>query len=712
MATLVFSTVGNALGGPVGGAIGALIGQSFDQQLLSPTKRGPRLGDLNVQTSTYGTQIPRLYGSMRVAGTVVWATDLVESEQSSGAKGQPDVTYSYSVSLAVSLSSRVAGSIGRIWADGQLLRGAAGDFKVPTTFRFYDGREDQQIDPLIGSTEGIANTPAYRGLALAVFENLELATFGNRIPFMTFEVVADARPVSVSAVLKDASGGTIDCSGGEELAGFAAYGASVSAAVAPLVESFGIQLFDDGVHLRAPVSAAPVIVGSEELGCSADAGGAAALERQRLAQDTAPGALRLNYYDPSRDYQTGEARALSGEQSGVEVQRDLAVVMTADDAKSLAHSMVAREWSGLDRLTLRLPPSRLDMEPGTIVRPAIAAGYWSVEKTTIEAFVTTAELRRQSGAQTPVPADGGRAVAPADVVQVPSTFALIDIPNVTGSASDSPIVLVAASAASSGWRAQPFSISGAGIAISAATAPRKSVLGTAVTCLGDGAPDLIDARNCVDVQLLDAEQWLTSCDDDALASGINLAVIGDELVQFASATALGEGRFRLERLLRGRGGTEWASGSHAVGETFCLLDAGRVAAVELPLAARGATITLAESSGETTDAMFDARWVRPLRPVHIAANVNSDGALSLSWLRRSRSGFAWLDDVDTPIGEAEEQYRVTLTGAVGQAEFMADQPNLLVNAAALGGLGRTVRAEIVQLGDCAASLPASITIEL
>ena len=52
MATLVLSTVGSALGGPVGGAIGALIGQSIDQQILGPGTRGPRVGDLTVQTSS------------------------------------------------------------------------------------------------------------------------------------------------------------------------------------------------------------------------------------------------------------------------------------------------------------------------------------------------------------------------------------------------------------------------------------------------------------------------------------------------------------------------------------------------------------------------------------------------------------------------------------------------------------------------------------
>ena len=136
MATLVLSAVGTVLGGPVGSAIGALIGQSIDQELLAPVRRGPRVGDLSVQTSSYGTQIPRIYGTMRVAGSVVWATDLIERANSGGAKGQPDVTYSYTVSMAVALSSRHARSIKRIWADGKLLRGGAGDFKVGTKVPF------------------------------------------------------------------------------------------------------------------------------------------------------------------------------------------------------------------------------------------------------------------------------------------------------------------------------------------------------------------------------------------------------------------------------------------------------------------------------------------------------------------------------------------------------------------------------------------------
>src|SRR4051812_18931349 len=128
MTTLALSSIGTALGGPVGGAIGSLIGQGIDQQLFgSGPRRGPRLGDLSVQTSRYGADIPKVFGTMRVAGNIVWATNLIESSETEAAKNGPStVTYSYSANLAVALSSRPIKSVGRIWADGNLIRTADG----------------------------------------------------------------------------------------------------------------------------------------------------------------------------------------------------------------------------------------------------------------------------------------------------------------------------------------------------------------------------------------------------------------------------------------------------------------------------------------------------------------------------------------------------------------------------------------------------------
>jgi hypothetical protein len=204
MATVVLSAVGAIVGGPIGAAVGAVIGQQVDNVIFAPGRRqGPRLGDLTVQTSSYGSMIPKLFGTVRMSGIVIWATDLKESRttRSNGkGRGSTDV-YSYSASFAVALSGRRISDIGRIWADGKLLRGAAGDFKSETGFRFYVGDEGQGLDPLIAASEGISATPAYRGIAYVVFEDMQLAAFGNRIPSISFEVIADAGGTSAGAVL-------------------------------------------------------------------------------------------------------------------------------------------------------------------------------------------------------------------------------------------------------------------------------------------------------------------------------------------------------------------------------------------------------------------------------------------------------------------------------------------------------------------------------
>ena len=578
MATLVLSTVGTAFGGPIGGAIGALVGQSIDRQVLSPSGRSPHLGDLSVQTSSYGTQVPRIYGTMRVAGSVIWATDLVESSETTGAKGQPDSTFSYAVSLAVAVSSRPVTAIKRIWADGKLLRGEDGEFKVSTTFRFYDGSEDQIIDPLIASIEGIANTPAYRGLAIAVFENLELAEFGNRIPFLTFEVSAEDAPVPVETILGDASNGEIRCQSDRTVIGYAAYGSSVRAAIQPLISCYAIDLSDDGAELASVANLPAVAPTSDELGNSADGNAAPLMEREHGA--SAPAIVRLSYYDPAREFQAGEARASASERSANEEHVELPAVVAAADAKSLAQETLARRWAEQEKMIVRLNPSYLGLEPGRRVDLPASPSAWTVEKCSLEAFVVIAELAPARPAQAILAADAGRIVANADFATAELKLALVEAPE-GATASSEPTLFLAASSPTGGWRSHSVDISYCGRTRRVRTARRKSALGRTVTKLG---PD--DAS--VDVELHDADQWLVSCADEDFALDANLAVVGKEVIQFGDAVPLGGGRFRLGRLLRARAGTKCAK--HGAGAAFVLIQRDALQPITFPRGARGSRV--------------------------------------------------------------------------------------------------------------------------
>ena len=189
------------------------------------------------------------------------------------------------------------------------------------------------------------------------------------------------------------------------------------------------------------------------------------------------------------------------------------------------------------------------------------------------------------------------------------------------------------------------------------------------------------------------------CDDAALAAGANLAVIGREVIQFGVATPLGDGKFRLSRLLRGRGGTEWARSDHIIGETVCLPRPGTLQPVALPPWSIGAEVS-ATTAGSSAVTVFKSEALRPLSPVNLRAEFETDGDLRLRWTRRSRVGFAWIDGVDVPLGEASERYRVAIAGSAASIEFSATTAELLIEASTLASVGPgSAAVEVAQIGD-------------
>lgn len=202
MATLVLQAAGAYLGGffgPVGSAIGAAVGSmagyTLDRSLIESTKRyeGARLSGLPPFAAEEGAAVPRVYGTMRMSGTLIWATHFEEVRQTKrqGAKGGARVTsYSYFGNAAFALCEGPIASVRRVWADGRELDLNGFDLRVHT------GSAGQAADPLIEARQGDA--PAYRGTAYVVFEHLPLEPFGNRLPQFQFEVIKTAGELASS----------------------------------------------------------------------------------------------------------------------------------------------------------------------------------------------------------------------------------------------------------------------------------------------------------------------------------------------------------------------------------------------------------------------------------------------------------------------------------------------------------------------------------
>jgi hypothetical protein len=199
------------LGMQIGATIGGGVGTALDPP-KGPKNSGPRLGDLTVQTSTYGATIPRTYGTLALFGNVFWLENNklkeVATTESAGGKGMPGMggsgettTYAYFATFALGLCEGPIIGIRRIWIGPKLFYNAGSDNistliasnKNARQFRVYLGDEEQTADSRMQATLGVNNVPGYRGLAYIVFYDLPLADYGNTLlaAQIKVEVVCD-----------------------------------------------------------------------------------------------------------------------------------------------------------------------------------------------------------------------------------------------------------------------------------------------------------------------------------------------------------------------------------------------------------------------------------------------------------------------------------------------------------------------------------------
>lgn len=184
-------------------AAGGMIGGMLDPQKLPP-QTGPKLSDLSQQTATYGAFIPRVYGTVAVFGNVFWVEnnklkEVATTEVVGGKGSAPEgssTTYKYYATFALGLCEGPIFGIKRIWIGGKLW------YNVGTTdadtlilsstkeklFKLYLGTETQMPNARMQADIGIANCPAYRGLAYLVIEDFELTLYGNSMAGVQIKV--------------------------------------------------------------------------------------------------------------------------------------------------------------------------------------------------------------------------------------------------------------------------------------------------------------------------------------------------------------------------------------------------------------------------------------------------------------------------------------------------------------------------------------------
>lgn len=702
MASLVLGIVGTVVGGPIGGFIGSTIGSLIDNQLFPQKQQGPRLTDLSVQTSTYGNAIPFMVGpENRAAGNVIWSSGLIETvhkKKSKGGKGGPSVeqtTYTYSASFAVALCdcSKRGPIVGieKIWANKKIVYDATGSTTPDNaglwaSLAVYLGDFTQTPDPTIEAKLGVGNVPGYRGTAYIVFNNFQLADYGNRLPTIEILVRADDDMSFSGALYKiiticgfdpnTVSVGQVPGS----LRGFMIGNqSSGTGAIQPLalVGDFDTAQVGGGLRFKPREYAASASVELDELGGHQDGQDRPPpLKWTRSPETSLPREASVTFPDPGRDYQvsTQTARRQTGSSQN-NLSQQVAIVMDTDTGRKTADRMLWEAWTSRATSEGATTDHLRGMEPGKSYCVLTPAGMESLSlksKRRGANGVIELELARDRAAVYQSTASGIAAPVPIQVVNVPgpSTIMLLDIP-ILDDADDDTGFYYLVDGQSTGFRGANVVRSEDGGLTYDQVEPvgYEAQLGT-IDALGDGVTATFDNVNVVRVTLDDSRDQLESVTELDVLNGKNLCWIGGadgedgELLQFTTATLVSAGVYDISGLLRGRFGTEYATGTHAPGERFVFLEVGPINRADYTASDwnkvrdyKAVSLLTAEVDATAVAFTNTGEGKRPISPVHITGD-NSTGDLVVTWMRRSRYRAPGLGGGPLALGEVALAFEI------------------------------------------------------
>jgi hypothetical protein len=705
----VAELVGGALGAAVGAAInpafawkgfqiGAALGSLYSAvEQSNQSFQGSRLDDLRITGASHGAPIPIVFGTVRVPGNIMWAPNLTEIENQAGGGGSlggPTFNnYSYLADLAIEVCEGEITRFSRVWADSELIYDYNGGTPIwaeyidPDKVTFYTGTMSQTADPLISAERVGAGdqAPAYIGRAYVVFEDFPWSKFG-RTPNFNFEVVR-----GTSVTLEDVVDELIDRVGVDvserDLSAFSSVTISgymipsrmeLASALTLLLRVFNSDLIECDGEIRGVLKdvASSFSLDSKWLGCATD--GDAPKDRfeiTRIQELELPRSIDVRYISPANDHQQFVQRAvrlIADTQS--EGTLDLPLVLTDDHARHAAETALYEEWENRTRIKTSYPLNYLEIAPGDV-------GTITIDGTVRTVRVVDQVLGMPGHIEVTVVMHDGSvytqfvegATPPAGAsVSNPGDYTIwVQDINALRDEDAGGAVLYGGACRAGSW---------VGTAISTNSTPPlntswirnapfpsvglRSAIGELVSALAPAEHGVWDRTNTVDVELVAGT--LTSVTEAEVLAGANLCIIGNEILQFATATLIATNTYRLSTLLRGRRGSEWAIATHAIGSKFAMAD--NLLAATFPVSSQGLAFNMRVTNGwdlvsneESGTAVCRSRM--PYAPCNVRGSRDISENLTITWNRRSRTAplgpFA-----EPPLDETSEMYEVDIMDGV------------------------------------------------
>lgn len=448
-------------------------------------------------------------------------------------------------------------------------------------------------------------------------------------------------------------------------------------ALEPLLGSYFIDAVEtDGILRFVPRGGASVAtIPKDDLGASeSQEDNQIRLSESRTQDIELPQRLDIVHVDPTRDHQpnTQHASRITDAIGTREKQtREISISLTPDEAKQIAERTLFNAWVERNQYKFSLPPKWLRLDPSDVLTVNLDEISLKVRLNKVD-FGANNVVSCEAVAEdeivyfsTAVGSGGGLPTTPINIAG-PTPLLLMDMPMLRF--EDDTLGVYFAFGFRDG------TVSGASMYRSPdelswevlSTGNDGPVFGWSATLLPSTAsPWTWDETSKVQIAL--TQGTLDSKTALEVLNWANVAILGDEIIQWRNATVLASGLYELSGLLRGRRGTEWAVGLHTIGERFVVLAEDGVYRAPLPSTeiSKTAYYKAIPDGGNWDDApsnpfVFKGNSLRCFSPVQVKGMRDGGGNLTIIWKRRTRWYGEWQDGVDVPVFEAAEQYEVDI----------------------------------------------------
>lgn len=399
-----------------------------------------------------------------------------------------------------------------------------------------------------------------------------------------------------------------------------------------------------------PVNALPIIRGNE-------------LELPSLES--------ARYANIDNDYQDGleSSDRLNASTQSATVS-EYAIGLTPNEAKQLVVTNQQIRVASLRRVgPFSVGPENRDLEPGDSILVYDDKGsvyQVFIQKAAYDRGVMTLEgLTEDTSAYTSDAITANDYTNSTTVRPPPETeFEILDIPLLSDE-SDTPHLHVVAKPERFPWSGYSFQRSPDDISYSEVYQDNSiGIFGTCSTTLAQWTGgNVVDGLSTVTVDV-GAGQLSSITRTELLTSRQNLAMVGNEMLQFQTAELVTTGVYILSGFARYLGGTEWVG--HGPSERFVLLKPSTLESVNLNLADYGITryykaVTLGRNPNTADSESFAPELVsmKPVAPGNLRLINLPNGDVLLRWVRRTRYQSNSLRGI-VPLGETTEAYTVDI----------------------------------------------------